>query len=127
MKNTTIYLLSLLLFVWSFIPRSNLNELSKLPFLVKHYQSHVNSSNENASLLNFLNEHYSNKDHDDKNHEKLPLQDQSLTFFSLIFSPNSNLEIELNNQKSIQPVSFYKVSYSYLFLSDLFHPPKEIS
>lgn len=52
-------------------------EYFKLYKLVGHYTSHQTSVNTYDNFISFLDDHYLNKDHHEKEHKELPFKNQS--------------------------------------------------
>lgn len=75
------------LFIGSLLPNSDLHELSKISFLIQHYQGHQDQSQGQLSLLEFLKMHYQDARHmKSENHESLPLKQMGNSPFDYFVS-----------------------------------------
>jgi hypothetical protein len=71
----------------SFLPNSDLHELSKISFLIQHYQGHQDKSQGQLSFLEFLRMHYKDARHmKAENHERLPLKQMGNSPFDYFVS-----------------------------------------
>jgi hypothetical protein len=71
----------------SFLPNSDLHELSKISFLIQHYQGHQDKSQGRLSFLEFLRLHYKDSQHmKSENHERLPLKQMGNSPFDYFVS-----------------------------------------
>ena len=87
MRVLVSYLLTLFISVQSVLPGFSVLELSKLPALVQHYNSH-RSANAELSFLAFIELHYSDELHheqDHKEHHKLPFNDHQSKIHATCF------------------------------------------
>lgn len=124
-KTIAIFFLSIYL-----ISLTELNQLVKLPLLVEHYLEHKEKDND-LSLMEFLNIHYSEsnvKDADYDKDMKLPFKthegcNNSIT---IAFVPN-NFEELLAKPSHIQNKTFSIYHEEFLksaYLSTIWQPPK---
>lgn len=75
------------LLIGSFLPNSDLHELSKISFLIQHYQGHQDKSQGQLSFLEFLRLHYKDSQHmQSENHERLPLKQMGNSAFDYFVS-----------------------------------------
>jgi hypothetical protein len=73
--------------IGSFLPNSDLHELSKISFLIQHYQGHQDKSQGQLSFLEFLKMHYRDARHmKSENHERLPLKQMGNSPFDYFVS-----------------------------------------
>ena len=120
-----IFLLSVYL-----ISLTELNQLVKIPLLVKHFVEHKEKDN-SLSFLGFLDMHYAHGDVKDGDYDedmKLPFKshDGCINSHSMAFNPNNFGELSTkpvyseSKTYSIYKESFLKSSY----LSFIWQPPK---
>ena len=75
------------IFIGSLLPNSDLHELSKISFLIQHYQGHQDKSPVKLSFLEFLRMHYKDAQHmKSENHERLPLKQMGNSPFDYFVS-----------------------------------------
>lgn len=123
MKKIISILLISLFGLGALIPKSDMEELFKIPNLIQHYQN----SHTDLSLLDFMAAHYNEANHDDQDHEQLPLKHhhhQGLQLFDVLMPAQSDfLAISLEEHSSLTP----KTSPEYHFLySPIFSPPPQV-
>ncbi|WP_192823018.1 hypothetical protein [Rufibacter sp. LB8] len=69
-----ILFLAVYLFLGSLLPNSDLHELSKVSYMLQHYQTHV-ALNGQLSFTEFLHMHYQGEENTrSENHDQLPLK-----------------------------------------------------
>ncbi len=109
MKRIITLLLLPLFALGALMPKSDMEELYKIPFLIEHYtQSH-----QNLNFLDFLAQHYQENTHTDQDHEKLPFkhhQHQGLQIFDVLIS-------ELPELKGIK-ITYLSSNYLAIFSSN---------
>ena len=101
-------------------------ELSKLPFILQHYNEHQ-TQNSNISFWDFLNLHYFDANHknSDPSHNDLPLQHShsitvlDKTFTPIFFNLKEVVPIVVAEKPIFQPENIYSVEY----VKRLFRPP----
>lgn len=118
-------LLLLLFGLGALMPKSDMEELFKIPFLIEHYtQSH-----QDLSFFDFLVEHYQGTEHEDPNHQKLPLkqhQHQGLQIFDvLIPEVLISFSVEISQHSNIYRV-FSPENYHSLAFAIPSPPPQSI-
>lgn len=120
------YLLTALILAGSVI---DLHDLSKVPYMISHFQQHKNNA-ESFSFVDFFDLHYgaSAEQHDKQEHEQhkgLPFKthDCTTSHISMIltdFEPN----IESSFGLTISYNNFYESAYSSDFCQSIWQPPK---
>lgn len=101
-------------------------EYFKVIDLVDHYITHQSGTYGYSDFLAFLNDHYLNKSHHEKEHKDLPFKSQSLQtvvvacFFETSLSPVIKEQLEFS---IITPVSFSEEFIS-LFSGSIWNPPQ---
>ncbi|MBX2913670.1 MAG: hypothetical protein KF856_00225 [Cyclobacteriaceae bacterium] len=126
MKKSMAYLLTALILAGSVI---DLHDLSKVPYMLRHFQQHK-SNTESFSFSDFFDLHYgaSAEQHDKQEHEQhkgLPFKthDCTTSHISMIltdFEPN----IESSFGLTISYNNFYESAYSSDFCQSIWQPPK---
>lgn len=104
-------------------------ELSKLPFILQHYNEHQ-AQNTDISFWDFLNLHYFDTNHkkSDPSHKNLPLQhshtttvlDKTFAPLRLIFSEVSMIVV------AEKPIFQEEDSHSVDYVKRLFRPPSSL-
>ncbi len=121
--NRIISISLLLLFgLGSLVPKSDMEELFKIPNLIQHYQN----SHSNLSLLDFIAAHYNQTNHDDLAHEQLPLKHhhhQGLQLFDVLISVMPELVAFQDIDFTIYTPSICP-KYHFLY-SPIFSPPPQ--
>jgi len=107
----------------------DLHDLSKIPYMISHFQQHKNNA-EAFSFADFFDLHYgaSAEQHDKQEHEQhkgLPFKthDCTTSHISMIlidFEPN----IESSFGLTIRYNNFYESAYSSDFSQSIWQPPK---
>ena len=111
MKSLGIILLAIWITLGSFMPQNDMEELAKIPNLYNHFQEHKAQHNNNLSFLDFMSEHYSTKDCEDKDHKQLPFFEHQIP--GLIFLiPHFSVEL-------LQTFEFISKAYSPELPSDI--------
>jgi len=120
------YLLTALILTGSVI---DLHDLSKVPYMLRHYQQHK-SNTQSFSVSDFFDLHYgaSAEQHDKQEHEQhkgLPFKthDCTTSHISMIltdFAPH----IESSFSRIIRYSNFYKSTYTSAFSQSIWQPPK---
>ena len=101
-------------------------EYFKVIDLVDHYMTHQSGTYGYSDFLSFLNDHYQNKSHHEKEHKDLPFKSQSLQvvvvacFFDISLSPVIKEPLEFS---TITPISFTEEFIS-LFNGSIWNPPQ---
>jgi len=103
MKSLGVILLAFWLTLGSFMPQNDMEELAKIPNLYAHFQEHKEQQGNHLTFLDFITEHYSTKNCEDKGHKQLPFFEHQIP--GLIFLiPHFSLEL-------IQSFEFLQKSY----------------
>ncbi|MBX2895576.1 MAG: hypothetical protein KF763_09035 [Cyclobacteriaceae bacterium] len=126
MKKIMAYVLTVVILMGSAI---DLHDLSKIPYMISHFQQHKNNA-ESFSFADFFDLHYgaSAEQHDKQEHEQhkgLPFKthDCTTSHISMIltdFEPN----IESSFSLTISYNNFYESAYSSDFCQSIWQPPK---
>lgn len=118
-------LLLLLFGLGALMPKSDMEELFKIPFLIEHYtQSH-----QDLSFFDFLVEHYQDTEHEDPNHQKLPLkqhQHQGLQIFDVLIPELPELKGIKTTYTSSKHLTVFSVNYHSLAFAIPSPPPQFI-
>ena len=110
------------------IPKTDFSQLTKLSFLIEHYQLHVEEAKllgESFDVFDFVYLHYINTDEhvpmDNHNHEDLPFKSLGISTGFIVESPQSlSSEVE---------IEYFESNFHYSGLKDallsinIFHPP----
>lgn len=130
MKSITSFFLGLLLFAGSLFPKTDVEEVYKLPGLIVHYQLHKKTAPRDFDFWQFLDMHYNaSSRHAKQPHKgvKIPLYNHLSTGFVFTLTP-CTLQRERAELVTIIPwpqVHFsYQNLYSFLNISFLFQPPQ---
>ncbi len=120
-------ILAFWLLLGSLFPKTDMEELCKVPILIKHYIS----EHANLSFLTYLQLHYNDsKTHtdDNKEHEQLPLQTHSnlcvnfvFTYFKFSYFLNNQVFMPIYTPKIF---GFLENHYDFQLENSLFSPPK---
>ena len=107
----------------------DLSDLTKLPYLVQHYQQHKDKV-EKFSFSDFINLHYGNEAerHDKEEHEKhkgLPFKthDGACIHIVTILTKFNAPEIECVSSEVVT-YNFYQSTFSSEFSQSIWQPPK---
>jgi len=125
MKILVSTFLAVLFFAGSLLPKSNINELSKIPALLDHYAVHKASAGADFSFFDFLWLHYGiGSTHEEQAHDQLPLSMDMCA--GIICTLVRTLELIVHPITQIAKVtsSFYSLQYSFLSVFSLLNPPK---
>ncbi|TAH29308.1 MAG: hypothetical protein EAZ06_07270 [Cytophagales bacterium] len=126
MKKTMAFSFALWLFLGSLFPKTDMEELCKVPILFQHY------INEHADLSfwQYLKMHYSeNSTHQDvgNEHSQLPMQNHSHFCAHFLFT-DFRFSYSLLNQicwlKNTHYNFFWQNNYRFYLESSLYSPPK---
>jgi len=121
MNQLGIILLAIWITLGSFMPLNDIEELAKIPNLYAHFQEHKVHHNNQLSFMDFMSEHYSTKNCEDKDHKKLPFFEHQISglvfliptfsielihtfeFILKVYSPESQSDIITISQSVWQP------------------------
>ncbi|MEA5256958.1 hypothetical protein VB264_04120 [Arcicella aquatica] len=130
MKQFTAILLSFVIFVGSLFPKADALQLAKVGELVKHYNQHKNSWNENISFLEFLAMHYSATSKHFKtakhSHSNLPNLNShnTTTLCEPTFDKKIVLPFVAIFKVFSEPNFVWKNFYRFSIVQTLFNPPR---
>src|SRR4051812_9729015 len=100
-------LLAFHILLGSLLPHADYTELTKLPDLYEHYQTHLQRSGGQLSLASFLLMHYADRHHQQsENHEKLPFQ-HSHSCMGIVFYYLAHFDFEFNPLLSAANVGYH--------------------
>ena len=119
-------LLGLHLLLGSLLPHADYAELSKLPHLYEHYQTHLQRAHGQLGFLDFLRLHYADPQHrQSENHEKLPFQHHTHACVASVFYflPPFTFQLPLV-QHPARANYCYQAVFLSSYLSSIFQPPK---
>jgi hypothetical protein len=125
MKTVVSTFLALYFFTGSLFPKSDMDELFKIPALMEHYSVHKANAHDDFSFVDFLWLHYAiGSTHEEQAHDQLPLSMDMCT--GIICTLISTLELIVHPIVQITKVtsSFYSLQYSFLSIFSLLNPPK---
>ena len=121
MKSLGVILLAIWITLGCFMPQNDMEELVKIPNLYAHFEEHKSQHNNQLSFLDFIAEHYSTKDCEDKDHKQLPFFEhqipglvflipqfsielvQTFEFIPKVYSPETQSEVITISQSVWQP------------------------
>ncbi|GGK84644.1 hypothetical protein GCM10011405_35650 [Rufibacter glacialis] len=113
------------LFLGSLLPNSDLHELSKISFLLQHYQTHQ-ALNGPLRFVDFLDMHYQGEENTrSENHDQLPLKqlgNSAYDFFvamPLLQSPLRALDLQEPQQYTL-----FTPSVPDFFTGSIWQPPQ---
>lgn len=123
MKRAFCILLSFWLLLAGVMPGNDVEELSKIPTLIRHYLHHRALSNEDLGFSHFLQEHYNGKVPCGPEHEKLPFVKHVLPClvyilpdFGVKFSPAIHY---------LPPPAFQEPKFCFVqYCSKIWQPPQ---
>lgn len=119
-------LLAFLIFFGSLMPQMDMEELSKIPALISHYQKHK-KLDKNFSFISFLAEHYQQRDNEHSNpeHCKLPFFHHDAP--NLVFVLNNTFELSFF-LLPIKCTPQFKFVFNYIFSPAIsfFQPPQMV-
>ncbi len=130
MKPIVALVLAFLFLIGSLFPRTDMEEVFKIPNLVQHYLEHKEKATQGFSFLDFLNLHYGiNSTHaqtHQKEHASVPMfhaHCAGLTFVLPVsyFMWKAIPEVVLSSLYT----SFYHNTYQYLFSFSFLRPPRK--
>ncbi|MBY0425807.1 MAG: hypothetical protein K2Q22_09240 [Cytophagales bacterium] len=125
MKSLVSILLASLFFAGSLFPKSDMDELFKIPALLEHYAEHKAKSSNEFSFMDFLMLHYSlGSTHDESAHANLPLSMDLCTGMICTISGFMDFSFSCLNFISRPLNSFYSLQYSFQSVFSLLNPPK---
>ncbi len=129
MRTIVALLLSLLLFLGSLFPHTDVEEVYKIPHLIAHYQQHKAAAVADFSFWGFLVLHYS----PDSEHAKTPHQGVKIPMYNhlvpgLVFIVTLPVIFSLLRvvQLLTPRLARYQNTYSYLFSLSLLQPPQPL-
>ncbi len=127
MRTIVALLLSLLLFLGSLFPHTDVEEVYKIPHLIAHYQQHKAAAGADLGFWDFLVLHYS----PDSEHAKTPHQGVKIPMYNhllpgLVFIVTLPVVFSLLRAVSLPAprVAPYRNTYAYLFSFSLLQPPQ---
>lgn len=124
MKLATL-LLAFHMLLGSLLPHADYAELTKLPVLYEHYQTHLHRSQGHLSLADFLLMHYADRQHQQsENHDQLPFQHHH-SCVGIVFYFLTNFHFEFKPLSFATVVSYCHHAFFFSsFSSGIFQPPK---
>jgi hypothetical protein len=131
MQKFITFFLAVHLLLVSLLPNNNLYELQKLGNLLMHFEHHLTVHKENISFVEFLQLHYFDAEHQQKDHaehENLPFHQHENTPISKIFFYSPEIVLQVTTVF----VSFIPEKIHSFFLQtplprlifDIWQPPK---
>jgi hypothetical protein len=108
----------------------DLHDLSKLPYMIKHYNQHKNKSEASFSISEFIDLHYGShaEQHDKQEHEQhkgLPFKTHDCTALhaSIVFQKFQPALISTSGY-TISYSNFYQSTFSSSFSQSIWQPPR---
>lgn len=127
MKGFMAISLASLLMMQILIPGMEVQELSKLPDLIKHYKEHK-AENPAINFLGFLKLHYTNPSHHEQDHERhheLPFTNHHAANAGFIVFTITSFETNFHNIKELEiSFSLYKEPAEKNITFSIWQPPK---
>lgn len=132
MKSVLTLFLSLVIFVGGLMPHNDVEELSKIPYLIEHYQYHQTMVGGTLSVGQFLRMHYlatcaGQRVAAAPEHDKLPFLGQH-HFPDLEYIVPAPAPVVPLNDHAAWPEGAYRAAipplYSYALHEALFQPPR---
>lgn len=129
MKRLVSILFAFVITVEAILPEMDTSELSKLPVLINHYRQH-HKTDPSLSFLSFIDQHYNNRDHynkDQEHHHKLPFsnhQNHNCQLHQVVFMLP---EIILSPDVCVKPVKnepYYSPPEGNSIQRTIWQPPK---
>jgi len=125
-KKLVAYTLTIVILTGSVI---DLHDLSKVPYMISHFQQHKNNT-DSFSIADFFDLHYGEQaeQHDKQEHEQhqgLPFKTHDCTFshISMILS-DFEPTIESSFSLIMRYNNFYESAYTSEFSQSIWQPPK---
>jgi hypothetical protein len=126
MKEYTSLLFSILLFLGSLFPQTDVEEVFKIPQLLPHYLEHKQSAQSDFNFIDFLIMHYTpGSEHAQAPHPStnIPMHNHVMTGMAFIMPDLLQLDLHtVNFCTAFRTV--YKNTYSYLFSYTFLQPPR---
>jgi hypothetical protein len=112
--------------IGSLLPNSDLHELSKISFLIQHYQGHQDKSQGQLSFLEFLRLHYKDSQHmKSENHDRLPLKQMGNSPFDFFVStPPIQCSPQVAHFPQTQPYILFDQVVPEPSSGSIWQPPK---
>ena len=119
---------AVLLFLGSLFPFSDVEEVFKLPALLKHYQEHKERAGvEDFSFLDFLALHYFDVDHSTaEEHGLLPMFKHQCPASVFIMPSFADYTISVSEFANIRYNNFLRLNYFYQYTGFLLQPPRSV-
>jgi len=125
MKSSVSLFLASLFFAGSLFPKSDMDELFKIPALIGHYTEHKSKTTASFNFLDFLWLHYAvGSTHDEAAHENLPLSLDMCSGMICVLQSTFYQIVHFNTHVVKPSFSFYSLQYSFLSVFSLLNPPK---
>ena len=129
MKCFIALFLSLILGLGSLFPKTDVEEVFKLPELIEHYYEHKAGKDSNLNFIDFLLLHYGpeGKTHrSEQSHAKLPMFQHQVGGFVFILPAVMPViySVHVAQQLVVTHLSLYRNIYSFFYRKALLQPPK---
>lgn len=104
----------------------NMQEIQKIPELLKHYEHHKIEFKENAgTFLDFLSLHYGSKNNDGHDHRNLPFKHNQVAFdYTFSTFPTIIIASQIVIIDELVSNLQYKTNFVSSFICNIWQPPK---
>lgn len=128
MKKVFAISFAILLFLGSLFPFSDIEEVFKLPALLKHYQEHKErAAGEDFSFLDFLTLHYLDVDHSTaEEHDLLPMFKHQCPASVFIMPSIAEYIVSVSDLTNIKYSNLFHLNYFFQYTGFLLQPPRSV-
>ena len=125
MKRLLSISFAILFFLAALFPFSDVEEVFRLPALIKHYQEHKERAvGQDFNFLDFLTMHYLDTDHSTSEEHNLPLYEHECSALVFIMPSMSNYVMQPSAQINIKYNHHLYLNYFYQYIGFLLQPPR---
>jgi len=118
---------AILLFLGSLFPFSDMEEVFKLPALLKHYQEHKQRApKEDFNFFDFLALHYLDANHSNAEEHDLPLYQHECSASVFIMPSFADFTIRVSDFTDIKYSNLFHFNYFYQYTGFLLQPPRSV-
>lgn len=118
---------AILLFMGSLFPYSDMEEVFKLPALLKHYQEHKEraTAGEEFNFMDFLTLHYLDANHSNtEDHDVLPMFKHQCPASVFIMPSVTAYTVAISGLTNIKYNNLFHLNYFYQYTGFLLQPPR---
>ena len=129
MKRIVVITLFTILALEVILPRMDVNELGKLPALISHYKQH-RKKDAALTFLRFIDLHYNDPDHHDKDHEahqNLPFSchhNHNCQLHLVLYTLPESIPSLSNHGKTVEKNAYYSIPVERFVTSSIWQPPR---